>query len=77
MFDVVAKKDIGDQFQEYDAFVLSFGGVTIPCLRNAISLGNTVRTDTTKMLLQLLNGQAVTGVRGSVDWRHGKTGERR
>jgi hypothetical protein len=52
----------------YDAFSSFFGGLTIPCLRKSTSLGNTVRTDTSKMLLQLLNSQAVTGVRGSMDW---------
>ena len=50
-----------------DAFVLFFGGLTIPCLRKFTSLGNMVRTDTPRMLLQLLNSQAVTRVWSSVD----------
>jgi hypothetical protein len=29
-----------------------------------------VRSDTPKMLLQLLNSQAISGVRTSVDWTH-------
>ena len=51
----------------YDAFVLFFGGLTIPCLRNFTSLETTVRTNTPRMLIQLLNSQAVTGVWSSVD----------
>jgi len=51
----------------YDAFVLFFGDLTIPCLRNFTSLENRVRTDMPRMLLQSLNSQGVTKVWSSVD----------
>jgi len=51
----------------YDAFVLFFGGLTIPCLRNLTSLENTVRTDTPRVLLRILNRQVGSRVWSSVD----------
>ena len=50
----------------YDAFALFFNVLTIPCLRKFTSLENTVRIDTPKMLLKLLDNQAATGVRSGV-----------
>jgi hypothetical protein len=50
----------------YDSSALFFGVLTIPCLRNFTSLGNTIRTDASKVLLKLLNSQAVTGVGSGV-----------
>lgn len=52
----------------YDVFALFFGDLMIPCLRRFTSLGNTIRTDISKMLLKLLYSQAVIGVRSSVVW---------
>ena len=49
----------------YDLF---FGVLTIPYLRNFASLVSTVRTDTSKVLLKLLDSQAVTGVGSKVAW---------
>jgi len=48
----------------YGALVLFFGGL---CLRKCTLLKNTVRTDTPRMLLQLLKSQAVTGDWSSVE----------
>jgi hypothetical protein len=50
----------------YDASALFFGSLTIPCLRKLTSLENTIRTDTSNVVLKLLNIQAVTGVRSGV-----------
>ena len=55
----------------YDAFALFFGAVMTPCLRRFVSLGNTVRTDMSTMLLKLLGRPAVIGVRGGVAWASG------
>ena len=52
----------------YDAFALFFGAVMIPCLRRFVSLGNTVRTDNSTMLLKLLRRPPVVGVRSGVAW---------
>ena len=52
----------------YDAFALCFGAVMIPCLSKFMSLGNTVRTDISTMLLKLLGSPAVIGIRSGVAW---------
>ena len=52
----------------YGAFASFFGAVMIPCLRRFMSLGNTVRTNMSMVLLNLLGSPAVMGVRSGVTW---------
>ena len=52
----------------YDAFALFFNVLTIQCLREFTSLGNTIRIGTPKVLLKLLDDQAVTEVKSGLSW---------
>ena len=52
----------------YAAFALFFNVLTIPCLREFTSLKNAIRMNTPKVLLKLLDNQAVTGSRSGVSW---------